>query len=91
MANDAWTIKTQNATTITAINHREGWTNEELEFVVAFGGTVSDAELAITMGRTLFAIQTIRHAIRAGRPVGSARVAAGATTYRGWMEGDGDE
>lgn len=90
MANDAWTIRTQNATTVTAINHREGWTNDELEFVVAFGGEVTDAELATTMGRTLFAIQTIRHAIRAGRAVGSARVAS-ATTYRGWREGDGDE
>lgn len=41
------------------------------------------------MGRTLYAIQTIRHAIAAGKVTGSTRRAT-TPAYRGWMEGDGD-
>lgn len=70
-----WTRRTQSLTTAHATRNGEGWTNSDLEFVSEFGGEVSDAELAIMMKRTLFAIQTIRHAIRAGRTSGSERVA----------------
>lgn len=84
-----WTRRTQSATRQTATRNGEGWTSADLEFVTTFAGEATDAELALAMGRTLYAIQTMRHAIAAGRAVGSTRVTTPA--YRGWMEGDGDE
>ena len=73
MAITDWTRRTQRVTLANATRNGEGWTSNDLAFVTAFGGEVPDAELAIALGRTLFAIQTIRHAIAAGRATGSTR------------------
>lgn len=86
---DAWTRRTQTLTARNAVKHGEGWTSADLEFVSAFAPEASDAELALTLGRTLFAIQAIKHAIAAGTARGSDRKPQPA--YRGWLEGDGDE
>lgn len=88
MANDAWTTRTYAQTLATATRHRDGWTTSDLDFVTAFQGEVSDTELATALGRTIFAIQTIKHAIREGRATGSTRRAPRA--YVGWLEGMGD-
>jgi hypothetical protein len=87
MAN-AWAKRTYATTLGTATRHREGWTSDELEFVTTFHD-VSDAELARALGRTLYAIWTIKVSIREGRPVGSTRRASRG--YVGWVEGMGDE
>lgn len=84
-----WTRRTQSATRQTATRNGEGWTSADLEFVTAFAGTTTDADLAMAMGRTLYAIQTVRHAIAAGRTMGSDR--APRRAYTGWLEGMGDE
>lgn len=83
-----WTRRTQAATREQARRNREGWTSADLELVTASAGEVTDAELAFATGRTLFAVQTIKHAVAAGRSVGSTRRPTPA--YRGWREGDGD-
>lgn len=85
-----WTRRTQDATRASATRTGEGWTTQELEFVTTFAGDTTDAELALSLGRTLYAIQSIRHAIEAGKVTGSTRARANAG-YRGWMEGDDDE
>lgn len=70
---DAWTARTQAITAAAARKHGEGWTLADLEFVSAFAGEVTDAELAVALGRTLFAIQAIKHAIANGTAKGSDR------------------
>lgn len=88
---DAWTIKTQGETKITADNHGETYTNEELEMIVAFGDEPIK-ELATTLGRTYFAISTMKAMIAAGKIAAPARrIAASDRPYRGWVEGMGDE
>lgn len=84
-----WTRRTQNATREIASNNGEGWTIADLEFVTTFTNDATDAEIAITLGRTLYAIQSLRVALDAGKRVGSTRTKVSA--YRGWTEGDGDE
>lgn len=90
-----WGREVQATTIATATKWGEVWTTSDLEMVEAFAD-LPDAEVAIALGRTLFAIQTIKHAIRAGRvSPAEARVRRGrvanAGAYRGWREGDGDE
>lgn len=85
-----WANRIQATTIATATRHMEGWTSAELEMITAFIDE-PNAELARATGRTLFAIQSIKQAVRAGRTVGSTRVAASDRPYRGWLEGDGDE
>jgi hypothetical protein len=94
VANDRWTQTTQQATLATAVKWGEGWTLTDLAFVEAFADQ-PDAEVAQALGRTLFSIQTIKHAIRAGkvRPgehAARTRRVTAAGAYRGWVEGMGD-
>jgi hypothetical protein len=96
MANDAWTARTYAATLATATRHGETWTTHDLEFVEAFAGDVSDTELAHALHRTIFAIQSVKHAIRAGKVSASehrARVGRvrAAASYRGWTCDMGDD
>lgn len=94
MSNDVWTERTQATTLANADRWGEVWTTQDLEFVEAFA-SLPDAEVAIALGRTLFAIQTIKHAIRAGRVsagegVARRRRVRDAGAYRGWVETMGD-
>lgn len=85
-----WARKIQNQTKATAERHDLEWTTAELEMITAFADDVSAAELAEAMGRTLFAIQSIKQAVRAGRThAGQAKIAASDRPYRGWTEADG--
>jgi len=90
MATSTWTIRTQESTRATATRNGEAWTSRDLDLVTACDD-VPDAEVAQALGRTLYAIQSIRHAIAVGRNVGSTRVARSDRPYRGWVEGMGDE
>lgn len=86
---DNWTAATQARTKATATKHGETWTSADLELVDAFAAE-ANAELAEALGRTLFAIQSIKSAIRNGAR-NTERVAISDRPYRGWMEGMGDE
>lgn len=83
-----WTRRTQSLTASNASRNGEGWTNADLEFVATFATDATDADIALALGRTLYAIQTIRKAIEAGKAGSTRRVATPA--YRGWVEGMGD-
>jgi len=82
---DTWTANTQARTKATATRHGDEWTSSDLELVTAFADE-ANAELASLLGRTLFAIQSVKSNIRAGRPVGGGapRVAKSDQPYRGW-------
>ncbi len=86
---DLWTARTQAVTIANASKHGEGWTSADLEFVTAFSDDVTNEELALSLGRTLFAIASIKQAIAEGTAKGSDR--RPVTAYRGWVEGMGDE
>lgn len=90
MAITEWTDRTQRATLANATRNGEGWTTRELEFVTAFRDEATDAEIALALGRTLYAVQTIAKAIDAGK-AGSTRTAPVRRAYVGWLEGMGDE
>lgn len=64
MTTNAWATKTQDSTLVTADAHREPWTRDELDFVIEFTDTDTDADLAVALGRSLYAIWTIQHRIR---------------------------
>ena len=53
--------RAQARTTRSADANGERWTREDLEFVVAFTDTERDEDLAIALGRTLYAIWNIQH------------------------------
>lgn len=92
MANDVWTETHQRETLANAVKWGEGWTSHDLEFVTAFTDVASDTEIAIALGRTLFAIQSVQVAIRHGRRTTTLRGnAKRERAYRGWVEGQGDE
>jgi hypothetical protein len=52
-----------------ATNWGKGWTSDELELVVTFRDEPV-VEVARALGRTVYAVTTIRGAIEAGKPVG---------------------
>lgn len=60
-ATTRWYHATQGATLVTADHHRERWTREDLDLVVAFGDDATNEELAVTCGRTLASIVNIKH------------------------------
>lgn len=59
-----WYEQTQGRTLNEATSHRERWTTDDLEFVVAFTEESSDEELALTLGRSLASIWNIQYRIR---------------------------
>jgi hypothetical protein len=89
MSSNASTVRAQAASLATAVRHGEGYTSADLELITAFTDDVTDRELAVALGRSVYAIQAIQAAIREGKPVGSTRKPAPA--YRGWTEDMGDE
>lgn len=92
MSNDVWTETHQRVTLDNATKWGEGWTSRDLEFVVAFTDSASDTEIALALGRTLFAVQSVQVAIRHGRRTTTLRAnAQRERAYVGWMEGEGDE
>lgn len=58
------TLRAQGNTLITADNAGERWTRDELELVVAFTDDTRDEDIAITLGRSLYAIWAIQHRLR---------------------------
>lgn len=86
---EEWKRATQARTETHAVRHGEIWTSAEMEFVVAFPDCTNE-EIAIALGRTLFAVQTMRVAIAAGR-VATDATRVRRVEYRGWLEGMGDE
>lgn len=59
-----WYERVQGATSNLATANREPWESDDLELVIAFTDDVTDEEIAITLGRTLKAIQDIQYRIR---------------------------
>lgn len=55
-----WQAKVEANTLATAKNHRSTWTSDDLEFVAAFRDEATDEELAIALGRSYFAIASIK-------------------------------
>ena len=68
---DSWNSRVEARTLATAENHREVWTNADLEFVAAFRDEATDEELAVTLGRSYYAIASIKRVLdeRMGRVV----------------------
>lgn len=56
----AWAERTQGVTLVTATERGERWTRDDLEFVVAMTETERDEDIAVALGRTLFAIWNIQ-------------------------------
>lgn len=88
-----WARARQGETQAQATNHRDTWTLTDLEFVEAFRDDVSDTELATALGRTLYAIWSIKAAIvNDGVRERAQRVQRAPTAWdRGWTGLEGDE
>lgn len=86
-----WATEVEQRTLKTADNHKEIWDVEDLEFVAAFAADSTDEELALTLGRSLYAIQSIKKVLdeRINREVAARRTEARATE-RGYTFIDGD-
>jgi hypothetical protein len=75
----ASTIRHQQATLALATNHREPWAPHEVELLTEPGEA---AELAVVLGRTLYAVQSARHQLAQGVTLGGGP-GAGAGTRPG--------
>lgn len=64
MSNHPTTLAHQANALVVANHHRERWTREELELVSAFTDDTPDAELAIVLGRSLYALWNIQTRLR---------------------------
>ena len=66
----SWQHKVEARTLVTADQHRELWSAEDLEFVAAFRDTCTDEELAYALGRSYYAIASIKQTLdaRLGAP-----------------------
>jgi hypothetical protein len=58
-----WDQKVEQRTLVTADNHRELWDDDDLAFVAAFRDDATNEELAVTLGRSLFAITSIKQVL----------------------------
>lgn len=54
----------QARTLVTADAHRERWTKDEIEFVVEMTEIERDEDIAIALGRSLYAIWNLQHRVR---------------------------
>ena len=97
MPTDLSTIRRQTASQAKASNKFETWTTAELDLIA---DTMADdaALVAEVLGRTLYAITTMRKLVRAGGKAEAAvkrahapATGTGTRLYRGWVEGDSDE
>ncbi len=64
MSTSTWAARKQGTTLVTADAHGEAWEQDDVELVIAFTDDVRDEELAVTLGRSLYAIWAIQHRIR---------------------------
>lgn len=64
MTTNASSLASQDRTLADASNWGETWTVEDVEFVVEFTDDVKDEELALTLGRSLYAIWALQHRVR---------------------------
>lgn len=62
---NASTRQAQARTLGTAVNWGEGWAKDELEIVASFPDETAE-ELARTLGRTVYAVQSVREALAKG-------------------------
>lgn len=69
MPSSASTLRAQGRTLGSAKNHREPWAVTEVELVIETR-EVPAAEVAETLGRTLYAVQWARHAVDTQLPIG---------------------
>lgn len=60
------TVKRQNATIERAHHHQQSWTGSEIE--LALRDDLSSREVALAIGRTLYAVRNFRHRMKAARP-----------------------
>lgn len=63
-AKQVWAAKVQGETLVTADHANERWTREELEYVVTHTDDERDADIALALGRSLFALWAIQHRLR---------------------------
>jgi hypothetical protein len=63
---DTWARRTQGATLVTADAHNAPWDDDDIEFVATFTDDATDEEIAIALGRSLYAIWAIQTRIREG-------------------------
>lgn len=61
-----------------AHKHRDDWTVDDLEFVAAFTSQSTDAELALALGRSLYAIESIHATLEARLTTRRAKAGAAA-------------
>lgn len=64
MSTNAWAAAAQGGTLALADHWGEEWTADEVELVAAFTDDVTDEELALTLGRSLYAIWAMQHKLR---------------------------
>lgn len=57
-------IAHQDEARMLAEHNGQPWTPDEVEFVAAFTDDCIDAELAISLGRTLYAVENLQHRLR---------------------------
>ena len=87
-----WAKRIQGETIANANRAGMTYTSNELEMISAFSDD-SIADVANAMGRTYFAIQTMKSVIASGKVSASPerRIAKSDIVYRGWKEGMSDE
>lgn len=59
-----WANRVQATTLATATAYKQRWETDDLELVVEFTETVSDEDLALVLGRSLYAIWNIQYRLR---------------------------
>jgi hypothetical protein len=59
-----WYARTQGATTLEATHNGEAWSADEIETVIAFTDTDTDANIALALGRTMAAVWNIQFRLR---------------------------
>src|SRR5690349_115349 len=60
----AWAHRVQDGTLVTADHHRERWTPDEIEFVVEMTDDERDEDIALALGRSLYAVWALQHRVR---------------------------
>lgn len=58
-----WHHEVEARTLPMAENHRDYWEREDLEFVREFRDTATDEELAYALGRSYYAVVSIKHVL----------------------------
>lgn len=72
MSNE-YLAKAQERVTPFASEHRMPWDGEDVEMVSVMGTEVPVEELALALGRTVYAVENVKQALREGTKVGGGR------------------